>query len=73
MAWGANIGNGNSLQLLQKKALILISNLNHMYMYIAHTEPICKNFIVIVIVIVIVIITIVLLLFDNLKTNTDRF
>ena len=41
LAWGATINEGNPLHLLQKKALRLISNSK--YMYIAHTEPICKN------------------------------
>ena len=39
LAWEATINEGNPLHLLQKKALRLISNSNH----IANTEPICKN------------------------------
>ena len=39
LVWGTTINEGSPLHLLQKKALRLISNSNH----IAHTEPICKN------------------------------
>ena len=40
LTWGSKIHIGHRLLLLQKKALRMIDD-SH---YIAHTEPICKNY-----------------------------